>query len=451
MTLKGAERAALSSPPPRGLVAAMLTGMVLVPLNSTMIAVGLDSIRHTLGLSLADVVWVVSAYLITMAVVQPLGGKAGDLYGHRRLFLLGVGGFLVGSLLGAAASSLDLLIVARCLQAVGAGVLATNGSAILRRSYPDTLPQVLGNVSLVQSMGAAVGPLLGSLLIARFGWPSIFWINLPVLLTTFVWGYRVLPWDSPTAPHTLDIGGAAAVGAILVSITLALKDLAVWAWLFLPAAVLTGVFLRHERRTHEPVIQLPLFSKPGFVAANFSVLTANAFMYTLLLWTPLYLASHRVPLTTIGVVLLGFSLMSSVASFGGSRLVMHGFFSRGALVRLAFAVDLVALGLAWLLPTGGELANDVLVLLVAGLGAGLGLVAMQATALLAARRTEAGSASGIYSTFRYMGSILASAALAWLLPVPAVYLVVLAGVSLVGLAFSWGYPEPAPTPSTLAM
>lgn len=429
----------------------MLTGMVLVPLNSTMIAVGLDAIAHQLGLSVAAAVWVVSAYLITMAIVQPLGGKAGDLYGHRRLFLAGAVVFLAGSVLGAAAGSLATLIVARCLQALGAGVTATNGSAILRRSFPATLSQVLGNVGVVQSLGAAVGPLLGSVLIARFGWPSIFWVNLPVLATTILWGWRVLPPDAPrTTARPLDITGAVGLGGILVSATLALKDLAVWAWLLIPGALAAVWFVRHERAAAEPVVSLPLFRRPGFAAANGSILAANGFMYTLLLWSPLFLRAHRVPLTTVGILLLGFSLMSSGAAFGGSRLLARGRIERGALVRVSFAIDAAAIVLALALPTTTQLGADVLVLLTAGVGSGLGTVAMQSTALLAAPRHQAGTASGVYSTSRYLGSIMASAALAWLVPVPALYLVVLGGVALVGISLSFGYPRGVPVPRTLS-
>ena len=429
----------------------MLTGMVLVPLNSTMIAVGLYAIARQLHLSVASVVWVVAAYLIAMAVVQPLGGKAGDVYGHRRLFLGGALVFLLGSILGAGAGSLPTLIVARCLQALGAGATATNGSAILRRTYAATLSQVLGNVGVVQSLGAAVGPLLGSILIAHFGWPSIFWINLPVLAMTLIWGFRVLPQDTPrrTRPP-LDVSGAVGLGAILVSATLALKDLATWAWLLIPAALAAAGFVRHERAAADPVVSLPLFRRPGFAAANGSILLANGFMYTLLLWTPLFLRARHVPLTTVGSILLGFSLMSSAAAFGGSRLLSRGWISRGALVRVAFGVDAFAIALALGLPAGAHLGSDVAVLLAAGLGSGLGTVAMQATALMAADRDQAGTASGVYSTSRYLGSIAASAALAWLVPRPALYLLVLGVVALAGIILSFAYKRPGPAARALS-
>ena len=429
----------------------MLTGMVLVPLNSTMIAVGLDAIAHQLDLSVAAAVWVVSAYLITMAIVQPLGGKAGDLYGHRRLFLAGAAAFLTGSVLGAAAGSLPTLIVARCLQALGAGVTATNGSAILRRAFPTTLSQVLGNVGVVQNLGAAVGPLLGSVLIARFGWSSIFWINIPVLAITILWGWRVLPVDAPKPTlQPLDISGAVGLGTILVCATLALKDLAVWGGLLIPGALAVAWFVRHERAAADPVVSLPLFRRPGFAVANGSILAANGFMYTLLLWSPLFLRAHRVPLPTVGIILLGFSLMSSGAAFGGSRLLSHGRMGRGALVRLSFAVDAAAIMLAFLLPTATQVGADVAVLLAAGLGSGLGTVAMQSAALLAVHRDQAGTASGVYSTSRYLGSILASAALAWLVPLPPVYLGVLGAVALIGITLSFGYPRPVAAPRTLS-
>lgn len=429
----------------------MLSGMVLVPLNSTMIAVGLYAIARDLHLSVAAVVWVVAAYLITMAVVQPLGGKAGDLYGHRRLFLAGALVFLLGSILGAAAASLPTLILARCLQALGAGVMGTNGSAILRRTYAATLSQVLGNVGVVQSLGAAVGPLLGSLLIARFGWPSIFWVNLPVLATTLLWGLAVLPADTPArARSPLDLSGAVGLLAILVSVTLALKNLATWAWLLIPGALAAVWFVRHERAAPDPVVSLPLFRRPGFAAANGSILLANGFMYSLLLWTPLFLRAHHVPLTTVGTILLGFSLMSSAAAFGGSRLLSGGWVQRGALVRAAFAIDAGAILLALALPAGARLGSDVAVLLAAGLGSGLGTVAMQATALMAAARDQAGSASGVYSTSRYLGSIGASAALAWLVPLPALYLGVLGLLAVAGISLSFAYPRPAPAPRALS-
>ena len=424
-------------PRPGLLILTILMGTALVPINSTMIAVDLPDIARSLAHSLAATVWVVSVYLIIMAVVQPIAGRAGDAHGHRRMFVGGLAVFLAGSLLAATSDTLVSLVAFRGLQALGAGIAGPNGTALLRRLLSDRLPRVLGTVGLVQGLGAASGPLLGALLIAQWGWNAIFWVNVPVLTLALVLALVVLPSDPAVSSRRMDIRGAVILAACLVALTGAIRagrD----APVLLPLSALLAVwFVRDQRRGSDPLMDVSLFRHRAFRSANLGILLQNFLMYTVMLATPVLLTRQHRALTETGGLLLLFSLTMSAMSWAGGRLV--GRTSRAALVGAGFGVSILAFAaVAWVLPLASPLA-DAAWMVVAGAGSGIGGVAIQATTLQSVPRSRAGMAAGIYATFRYLGSTLAAAVLAALAGAPATWLALLLVAALLGLGIAPGF------------
>jgi MFS family permease len=419
---------------PALLVLTVLLGTTLVPINSSMIAVALPAIARVLGHGLAATVWVVSVYLIVMAVIQPIAGRTGDLYGHRRVFLGGLGLFLVSSALAAGSASLATLILFRALQALGAGIAGPNGTAILRRHLASRLPRVLGTVGMVQGLGAAVGPILGAVLVAHFGWSSIFWVNVPVLFAALALGILVLPQDGRVAGRRPDVLGAALLALLLVTLTLGIRTRPV---LLAAVAVLGVIFVRWETSRPQPLVDVGLFRRPAFRAATAAIALQNFLMYTVMLATPVLISRDHQPIALSGLLLLLFSGTSSACSWIGGRLTDR--WSRVWLVSTAFTVSLLAFAnLAWVLPAH-RLALNIAWVLVAGVGAGIGGVAIQATTLQAVERDRAGMAAGIYATFRYLGSTLSAAVLAAFPGLPPGYLVVLLGTAALGLVAAQGF------------
>ena len=184
----------MNSSKPSLIIFSILTGTFLIPVNSTMIAVGLPSIAKALHLSIVHVSVVVTIYLIVMAVAQPIAGKLGDLYGNKTMFVAGISIFLVGSAACVFSYNLLSLTVFRTLQALGGALATPNATAIMRHSLPkEKLGRTLGLFGLSMGLGAAVGPVLGAFLIKYLGWTSIFWFNVPFAVLSLICSFIFVP------------------------------------------------------------------------------------------------------------------------------------------------------------------------------------------------------------------------------------------------------------------
>ena len=175
----------------RWLLPAVAIGTTLAPLNSTMIAVALPEIQEAFDVSVTATAWLVTLYLVAMAVGQPIGGRLGDLYGRRRVYLLGLIGFGVASLGCAFAPSLPILILFRLLQALSGALSFPNGTAMVREAVPpERRGAAFGAVGLAAGIAAASGPPIGGVLVHAFGWSAIFWANVPVVAVALglCWG-----------------------------------------------------------------------------------------------------------------------------------------------------------------------------------------------------------------------------------------------------------------------
>lgn len=426
----------------RFVLLAIILSVVLIPINSTMIAVGLAPIARGLGVAVPAVVWAVTAYLVVMAALQPIAGKMGDLYGRRRLLLWGLVIFLLCSVMAAVIPHLWAFIAFRSGQALGGALMVPNAMGVLRRLFrADDLRRVLGIVGLVQGLGAAVGPLLGVALISIGGWPAMLWVNVPIVGFALIVASRQIAPDGPMPRRSVDFGGAFGLATFLAFVALSVpRTHASKTWLTtVPLALASlGLFLRMEKRARDPVVRFELFKRPPFLSANLAILASNFFMYSTLLYMPLYLKNRSFGTSVTGELLFLFSFAMSMMSFGGSWL--SRWIGSRRVVGLAFLLDLVVV--LWYVGLGAHSGMDYIVagLVVAGFGAGVGTVSMQATALEAVSVELAGVSSGIYSTFRYIGSITASALVSLMALSQGVHWAILTMAALLGLAIVRGFP-----------
>ena len=218
------ERAPGRSAHGRLLLAIVAGGTILAPINSTMIAVALPALMTAFGVGVAGVGWIVTLYLVTMASLQPVAGRLGDLYGHRRLFVAGCAGFGVASVACALAPTLPVLIAFRALQGACASVVNPNGAAIIRHGFvADARGRAFGWLAACTTFGAAIGPAVGGLLVDQFGWASIFWVNLPILAVVIPFATRWLPETVRQGGRGFDAGGAVILSLTLVSAVTALS------------------------------------------------------------------------------------------------------------------------------------------------------------------------------------------------------------------------------------
>lgn len=388
---------------------AILTGAFLVPVNSTMITIGLSDIMDSLQINVAQVSWIVTIYLIIMTVTQPLAGKLGDMYGNRNLFLLGLLLFFIASLVCIYAPNLVILILGRAIQAIGGALITPNGTAILRFITPkEQLTKAFGLFGFAMSIGAAIGPLFGAVLISLGGWQSTFWVNIPLTIASFLIAYKFLPHSERNNETRLDVQGSMLLAVFLTTFILIVTNewyTNGWLWFIFVLALL--LFVYREKKFAHPLIDFTLFKHTNFTTANVSILLNNAIMYGTLLIMPFMLTNDAgYSLGSIGILLFAFSLAISLASWSGGYL--DGRLGKRTTVRWSFICSALALGLYLFLPTSPFFLLAFILLFVGGIGSGLGVPSMQAASLESVAKEMSGVASGIYSTFRYIGSTAAS-------------------------------------------
>ena len=410
------------APSERVLLLVVALGTILAPLNSTMIAVALPDLTREFHVGIEQTSWLVVSYLIAMAVIQPIAGRLGDQSNRRWIFLGALVGFLTMSVAAVFAPTFPFLVGLRIGQALCGALAIPNGVALVREWVPSARSgSAFGLIGAATGLAAGLGPPLGGAVVGLGGWRGIFLVNVPVVLLAFVIGWLTLPNSSRRATRSgFDLVGAVLLFAWLGSLALIPSSLkgsvggvpryALASF----AAVAVVLFVWRETHVDQPVVHLDLFRVRAFAAAAAGVSFGNLAMYSTLLTIPQFVTLVlRRPDAEAGVVLAALSApMAVLAPFTGLLA------DRWGRRPVAFAGGIVTvLGLGPLLWIGPSWSSWLLVAPLAAAGCGLALQspAIQAAALEAAPVHQAGVASGVFSTSRYLGSITGSAVLAALL------------------------------------
>lgn len=342
---------------------------VLAPLNSTIVAVALPSIATTFGASDALVTrWLVTAYLIVAIAAQSPGGRIADLWGYSRVLTLGSALFGFGAILAALSPQLAVLGAGRVLMALGGALSIPTVFAQIRNSVPESSRgRMFGTFGAIMGTAAAIGPLAGGFLTSRYGWHSIFYVNLPVVALSLLL--------EPPRRETRPAGAARFQGLG--------KALAAFG---------------------------QLFTRRAFAAGSAIVALQNLVMYALLFLLPFFLARTGFDPSATGRMLLFFTAAMVLASPIGGRL-------SDALGSRVVAVSGATIGTAGasLFVAGGALAPA---LILVGFGIGVSTSPSQAAALGAVDASQAGIASGALSTMRYLGGVIGSGLVALLAASP---------------------------------
>jgi len=405
------------------LIVGVALGGILAPLNSTMIAVALPELRDDFDINHGTIAWLISAYLIAMAVAQPVGGRLSDQLGRRRVYRAGLIAFLVCSLAATFSPTFTFLVVFRTGQAIAGAVLIPNGMAMIRESVP---VQVLGRVNGLNGaligISAAAGPLIGAGLLALGSWRLLFLMNVPVVaaaLLLLIW----IPYtDRPSDRRPeIDWRGTVSFAGALVVLTFLLSSLrvdrepAVLALAGAAFVVFAGAFVWSQFAAPLPLVQWQFFRIRSFAAATGTVMLSNLVMYTTLLTIPFFILEVQGGSSTRSGLLLGAMsiLMAAVAPVSGRVADEVG--RRWP----ALAGTICSLGASVYLLVGlevdvsfGYLAFGLALL---GLGVGLGFGSATTAAIESAPVELAGSAAGTNSMMRYVGSILGAGILAGVL------------------------------------
>ena len=408
----------------RWLALAVVCAAVLMNvLDTTIVGVALPVIRQDLGFSQASLAWVVNTYLLTYGGFLLLGGRCGDLFGHRRLFSAGVCLFTLASLACGLAQSRGFLLAARAVQGLGGAVASAVALSLIVSLFPEPVQRAkaMGVYGFVAAGGGSLGVLLGGVLTSLASWHWIFLVNVPIGAAVLAASFRLVP-AGPAGPRRarLDVAGAVLATATVMLAVYAVIGAGQSGWMsartggaLAAALVLAAVFALAESRAAAPLVPLRLFRQQNLSAASVVGVLWAAAMFAVFFLTSLYLQRvlHYSPLRT-GLVFLPFSLLQGAVSAGLSARLVDRF---GIKPPLAAGLLLAAAGLAMLAraPVRGAFVADVLpASVLLGLGAGIALTPVLLAATSSVRTEEAGLASGLVNTAFMLGGALGLAVLA---------------------------------------
>jgi EmrB/QacA subfamily drug resistance transporter len=398
-------------------------GDLLIVLDSTIVNVALPSIQADLGFSDATLAWVVNAYLLTFGGFLLLGGRLSDLFGRRRLFLLGIGLFTASSAACGLAGSQEFLVIARAVQGFGGAIVSVVALSLIMTIFvePAERAKAMGVFGFVLSGGATAGVLLGGVLTDLLEWNWIFLVNLPVGITVYLLTLRMLPDDRPEEGERrrLDVGGAVTVTAAVMLGTYAVINGNDNGWgssetlgLLAAATALFAAFLVLESRVAAPLMPLALFRHRNISVANVIgvLLAASMFGWFFLSALYLQLVLGYDPLE-VGLAYLPSTLIMAAGSIALSdRLVMRF----GVKPPIVFGLTCFAIGLLWFsrAPADGSFVVDVLpAMMIMGVGGGITFNPILLAAMGDVEPTESGLASGIVNTAFMLGGALGLAVL----------------------------------------
>jgi EmrB/QacA subfamily drug resistance transporter len=396
----------------------------MVVLDATIVNVALPSIQEDLGLSEGNLQWIVNAYTLVFGGFLLLGGRAGDLLGRKRVFLIGLVIFTGASLLDGLASSEGMLIGARALQGLGAALISPAALSIISTTFAEGAERAraLGVWAAIAIGGSAVGLILGGVLTEYFSWPWIFFVNVPVGVVAFALSLRLIPESRDELAHrSYDVAGAVTVTGGLMALVYAIVDAQSAGWgsaktigFFALSAALLGAFIVIELRAKAPLVRLSIFRIRSLLTANVSMFLAASAMFAMFFFNTLYL--QRV--LGYGPLEAGLAFLPFTAGIMVSAGLASQFAPRiGVRPVAAIGMLLTTGGLLLLtqLPVHGSYLADVLPSIVlSSLGMGAVFMPLTLIATTGLDDDDQGLASGLFNTSQQIGGALGLAVLSTL-------------------------------------
>ncbi len=396
----------------------------MVILDATIVNVALPSIQNDLHLTQGSLQWIVNAYTLVFGGFLLLGGRAGDLLGRKRLFLIGLVVFTGASLLDGLASSEGLLIGSRALQGLGAALISPAALSIISTTFKEgsERAKALGVWAAIAIGGSAVGLILGGVLTQYFSWPWIFFVNVPVGIAAFIFSLRLIPESTDAHAHrSYDLVGAISVTGGLMALVYAIVDAQQAGWgstktiaFFALAILLLTTFVVAELRAAAPLVRLSIFRIRSLLAANAAMFLAMSGMFAMFFFNTLYI--QRV--LGYGPLKAGLAFLPFTAGIMISAGLASQFAPRiGVRIVAGTGMLLSAAGLLLLtqLPVDGSYAVNVLPsILLSSLGMGAVFMSLTLIATTGLADEDQGLASGLFNTSQQVGGALGLAVLSTL-------------------------------------
>nr|WP_237521827.1 MFS transporter [Streptomyces sp. SID4921] len=408
----------------------MLVAEIMDLLDASIVNVAGPELEKSLGASSVGLQWVIGGYALTLGAGLVLGGRLGDRYGRRSMFLIGLSAFTATSLLCALAPDIASLIVFRLLQGAAGAMLLPQGLGLLRENFSGTeLTKVFGIFGPVLGLGGIIGPVLGGFLIEGdffgLGWRSVFLVNLPIGVAALVTAARCVPKKAGDRTVSVDMGGAALVAASCALLVLPLNQgqedgWPLWTWLCMAASALGfALFALHQRRRaaagRQPLVTPGLLRKPAFavglggIALFFAGLVGTQLVLTLYLQIGRHFSAGDAGLGNLPLA-VGTAIGGAVSGAFLADRIGRKVLQIGPLVQLAGAV-LLWFELDGLTTDAFSVADIAPGIALSGIGAGMVIAALFSFVLAAVDDDEIGSASGVLSAVQSIGGSIGVAVL----------------------------------------
>jgi EmrB/QacA subfamily drug resistance transporter len=395
-------------------LAAVAFGLFMIMLDNTIVNVALPSIEHSLHMSISSLEWIVTAYALTFAALLITGGKLGDMFGRRKMFVVGLAVFTLASLACGLAPSAGFLIGARAVQGIGAALMNPATLSIITATFPPKeRGQAIGIWAGVSALALAIGPLVGGLIVDNINWHWIFYVNVPVGVVGIVVSYFFITESRDTShEQSIDLPGLVTSGAALLALSYALIEGNKHGWtspeilgLFAGAAVLLAAFVLLELRQRLPMLDLSLFKIGSFVGANLVAMLVSLGMFGVFFYISLYVQNVLgysptkagaifLPMTVL--IILVAPVAGKLSDRIGSRWLMGTGMTTVGVSLLLYQRIGVHAGFWSLLPQ----------LMLGGLGMALTMSPMTSAAMGSVPVDKAGVGSGVLNSFRQVGGSL---------------------------------------------
>jgi EmrB/QacA subfamily drug resistance transporter len=395
-------------------LAAVAFGLFMIMLDNTVVNVALPSIERDLHVTLSSLEWVVTAYALTFAALLITGGKLGDLFGRRRIFVIGIAIFTLSSLACGLAPTAGFLIGARAVQGIGAALMNPASLSIITATFaPRERGQAIGIWAGVSAMALAIGPLVGGLIVDNINWNWIFFINVPVGIAGIIVSQLVIKESRDTShEQSLDLPGLITSSAGLFALTYALIEGNRHGWtspeivgLFSAAALLLVGFVVLERYQRLPMLDLSLFRNGSFTGSNIVAMLVSLGMFgvfffvslylqNILRWSPTKAGASFLPMTLL--IILVAPIAGKLSDRTGSRWLMGGGMTLVSISLLLYQRVGLYSTFWTLLPA----------MLLGGVGMALTMSPMTAAAMSSVPVDKAGVGSGVLNSFRQLGGSL---------------------------------------------
>jgi EmrB/QacA subfamily drug resistance transporter len=393
-------------------LAAVAFGLFMIMLDNTIVNVALPSIEHSLHMSISSLEWIVTAYALTFAALLITGGKLGDMFGRRKMFVVGLAVFTLASLACGLAPSAGFLIGARAVQGIGAALMNPATLSIITATFPPKeRGQAIGIWAGVSALALAIGPLVGGLIVDNINWHWIFYV--PVGVVGIVVSYFFITESRDTShEQSIDLPGLVTSGAALLALSYALIEGNKHGWtspeilgLFAGAAVLLAAFVLLELRQRLPMLDLSLFKIGSFVGANLVAMLVSLGMFGVFFYISLYVQNVLgysptkagaifLPMTVL--IILVAPVAGKLSDRIGSRWLMGTGMTTVGVSLLLYQRIGVHAGFWSLLPQ----------LMLGGLGMALTMSPMTSAAMGSVPVDKAGVGSGVLNSFRQVGGSL---------------------------------------------